>query len=54
VRALRTLALPQVTAQALREHRKAQLETRLRVFEEAGISCRIHDRRRTHATMLLR
>jgi hypothetical protein len=36
VRASRTLAQPQITAQALREHRKAQLETRRRVFEEAG------------------
>lgn len=25
-----------------------------RVFEKAGISCRIHDLRHTHATMLLR
>ena len=30
-RATRSLALPQITAEALREHRKVQLETRLRV-----------------------
>jgi integrase len=84
-RASRTIALPQITAAALREHRKAQYEMRLRVgpsfnshdlvfpgadgepwwgsnfahvcrrvFKAAGISCRIHDLRHTHATMLLR
>ena len=84
-RASRTMALPQVTAQALREHRKAQLEMRLRVgpgfnagelvfpgadgepwwgsnfaracrrvFDKAGLKCRIHDLRHTNASMLLR
>jgi Site-specific recombinase XerD len=84
-RGARTLALPQVTVEALREHRKAQFEMRLRVgpgfnsaelvfpgatgeprwpnnflrvcrrvSEKAGLTCRIHDLRHTHATMLLR
>ena len=84
-RGARTIALPQVTVEALREHRKAQCEARLRVgpgfntgdlvfpgadgepwwpsnfacacrrvFDKAGIECRIHDLPHTHATMLLR
>jgi len=83
-RAARTIALPGVTVEALREHRRVQLETRLRVgagfntqelvfpgadgepwwpsnfdratrrvFKKAGLSCRLHDLRHTHATMLL-
>jgi integrase len=84
-RGSRTLALPQTSAETLHEHRKAQLEMRLRVgpgfnagelvfprpdgepwrpsnfarasrrvFDTAGLKCRIHDLRHTHATMLLR
>ena len=84
-RGARTIALPAITGDALREHRKAQCEMRLRVgpgfnshdlvfpgadgelwwpanfgracrrvFKKAGLECRIHDVRHTHATMLLR
>jgi integrase len=84
-RGARTIALPQITVEALREHRRAQLEMRLRVgpgfnagelvfpradgepwkpsafasncrtvFKKAGLACRLHDLRHTHATMLLR
>jgi len=76
---------PATSANSLREHRRAQLEMRLRVgpginagelvfpgadgeawwgsnfaracrrvFDKAGLKCRIHDLRHTNATMLLR
>jgi integrase len=84
-RGARAIAVPQITVEALREHRRAQLEMRLRVgpgfnagelvfpradgepwrpsnfaracqrvFAKAGLTCRLHDLRHTHATMLLR
>jgi len=84
-RGARTIDLPAITVEALREHRKAQCKTRLRVgsgfnshdlvfpgadgepwwpsnfarasrqvIKKAGLECRIHDLRHTHATMLLR
>jgi integrase len=84
-RGTRTIALPAITVEALREPRKAQCEMRFRVgpsfnghdlvfpdvdggpwwpsnfapaarrvFKKAGLECRLHDRRHTHATMPLR
>ena len=85
VRGARSIALPEVTVEALREQHKVQSEMRLRVgpgfnhrelvfpgadgepwrpstfaqacrrvFKRAGLQCRLHDLRHTHATMLLR